>query len=311
MSEAIDLNIAMGIDELINKKVPPREPLCGNWLKTRELAMIYAYRGVGKTWFCMSLAYCLAYEKSFLAWPIHRNCRVLYMDWEMGIGDLKDRSTKIILGHDVDPEDGKRFSLIPVERLTEKGQSWNLTTERDRISCRSHMSGFDVIILDNLSCFMRPERGNETEVQMWGKINSWLIELRNEGKTIIIVHHAGKNKMQRGASNKEDQLNTTVSLVDTSSDNETKFDVVFEKYRSIVGDERRTYTATLNNKGDSIKWSWESQDERQRKDILELQDAGIKNKVISEVLGIELKRVIKLSNQSEAQCKLRIGDDLF
>lgn len=45
--------------------------------------------------------------------------------------------------------------------------------------------------------------------------------LRHQGLTVILVHHAGKNGTQRGASRREDLLDTSIALVRPKDDEES------------------------------------------------------------------------------------------
>ena len=42
--------------------------------------------------------------------------------------------------------------------------------------------------------------------------NEWILYLRAKGKSVIFVHHAGKNGKQRGSSRREDVLDTVIFL---------------------------------------------------------------------------------------------------
>ncbi|MBX9704535.1 MAG: AAA family ATPase [Silvanigrellaceae bacterium] len=43
---------AINLTEFLNKKLAPREYLLAPWLPRAGLCMVYAARGVGKTFFC-------------------------------------------------------------------------------------------------------------------------------------------------------------------------------------------------------------------------------------------------------------------
>jgi putative DNA primase/helicase len=70
----------------------------------------------------------------------------------------------------------------------------------------------DVLILDNLSSLHR--RGDEREQRGWTEMNEWLMHLKSNavGKSVILVHHDGKNLTQRGTSFREDILDTVLHL---------------------------------------------------------------------------------------------------
>jgi hypothetical protein len=53
--------------ELAELKLPPREYLVEHWLATDSLSMIFATRGIGKTWVGLALAWPLRRRRTF--WP--------------------------------------------------------------------------------------------------------------------------------------------------------------------------------------------------------------------------------------------------
>ena len=57
--------------------------------------MIYAIRGIGKTWFALQMANAVATGDHFLMWKAKKPSEVLYIDGEMPLKLLKDRITQI------------------------------------------------------------------------------------------------------------------------------------------------------------------------------------------------------------------------
>jgi hypothetical protein len=81
---------------------------------------------------------------------------------------------------------------------------------RDRIE--ETLGDRDVLFLDNISALCRT--GVENDAESWALMNDWLIKLCRQGKTTVLVHHAGKSRKQRGTSKREDPLNTILVLDD-------------------------------------------------------------------------------------------------
>jgi hypothetical protein len=54
-----------------------------------------------------------------------------------------------------------------------------------------------LIILDNLSCLLRT--GKENDAESWQIIQSWILNLRAQGKSVLLIHHQGKSGTQRGS----------------------------------------------------------------------------------------------------------------
>ena len=79
-------------EELSMQDIPPRDYLLSEWMPKDSFSMVYAPRGVGKSWFCMALAVAVSEgKKRFLGWDLHGQHDVLYVDGEMAKIDLKER----------------------------------------------------------------------------------------------------------------------------------------------------------------------------------------------------------------------------
>ena len=50
--------------ELSKQDIPPREYLLSEWMPKDSFGMVYAPRGVGKSWFCMALAVAVSEGKN-------------------------------------------------------------------------------------------------------------------------------------------------------------------------------------------------------------------------------------------------------
>ena len=116
----------------------------------RSLAMLYAYRGVGKSFFAMSLALAVATGDKFLRWKAPNPQKVLYVDGEMPANMLQERFRKIsnlnetgdytenleIFATDLQP-----FSIINISN----------TEMQKEITAIIEKKGIKLLILDNLS----------------------------------------------------------------------------------------------------------------------------------------------------------------
>ena len=77
--------------DLMSQDIPPREYVLGEWMPKDSFGMIYAPRGLGKSWFCMALGVSIAQgQKIFLGWEVNEKHSVLYIDGEMAKVELKE-----------------------------------------------------------------------------------------------------------------------------------------------------------------------------------------------------------------------------
>jgi RecA-family ATPase len=84
--------------DLLAAHMPPREPLLEGLLKTGESMMLWAAPGVGKTMASLSIALAVAGGGSWLHWPATFSRRVLIVDGEMNMHDLRDRFAALAKG---------------------------------------------------------------------------------------------------------------------------------------------------------------------------------------------------------------------
>lgn len=232
--------------QLINAKIKKPKAIIYPWLREKSLNMIFAERGIGKSWLVMIIAVAITrkdYEDlSIGPWYVKNPCGVLYVDGEMGKFDIQDRLRQLIgpLGGE-----SRRFPLnifCAPDYTEEHNETINLysTYWQDRFYkyFESNRS-IRILILDNLSslCSGRDENDNQTT----SVFTAWLIKLRALGVSVIIIHHQGKTKgTQRGASSLEDPLNNIIYITkpkDWIQGEGAHFRVQFTKARNDPGGE--------------------------------------------------------------------------
>jgi putative DNA primase/helicase len=222
---------AFGINDFLNIDIPPREMLLSPILPERSLAMLYAPRGVGKSWLGLSIGLAVAAGESLLRWSAPRQRNALYVDGEMPLVSLQERLKEISSGYGGDiPNDG--FRILAADTVD---GGINLSTEEGQQAIEPLLSGIDLLILDNLSTLLPSRR--ESASDAWVPIQTWLLRLRREGISVLLVHHAGTNGRQRGTSRREDALDTVIALrrpEDYSPEQGARFEIHFEQLRNRV-----------------------------------------------------------------------------
>src|ERR1700722_16014127 len=81
----------VGLNEFLSLEIPAREMLLSPILPERSLSMLYAPRGLGKSWLALSIALSVASGSQLLRWSAPRKRRVLYVDGEMPLVALQER----------------------------------------------------------------------------------------------------------------------------------------------------------------------------------------------------------------------------
>ena len=191
--------------------LPPREFIIGRFMPTQGLSMVYAERGLGKTWLCMTLALSVAKGESFLGYDVPKARRVLYIDGEMALVDLRDRLKMLA---DQPPDE---LEFLPSELLYKEDRPLNLNSAEDQARVvealdrrKAKGQAPELVIVDNLSSLTRGvDENSNSELDA---LLMFLTGLRHRGYSVLLVHHAGKNGTQRGASRREDLLDLSIEL---------------------------------------------------------------------------------------------------
>lgn len=267
--------------ELLRREFPPREMVLAPFLPEKGLAMVFAERGIGKTWVGLNIGHAGAGAGSFLRWRAPKPRRVVYIDGEMPAAILQERYGAIVASADFDaPEEN--FRLVAAD-LQQDG----LPDLADPAAQRFYdgvIADADLVIIDNLSTVCRALRENEAD--LWGPVQAWCLRQRAAGKSVLLVHHAGKGGAQRGTSRKEDVLDSVVSLkrpIDYDASQGARFEVHFTKSRGFFGDDAAPFEARL------LDGRWETgeivQDDSVET-IRALKDGGATVREIAERIGI-------------------------
>jgi putative DNA primase/helicase len=232
----------VGLQNFLSLQVPPREMLLAPILPERSLAMLYAPRGIGKSWLGLTIGLAVAAGTSVLRWSASKPRRVLLVDGEMILSDLQTRLNLILAGLGTKIlNDG--FRVLAADH-TERGI--NLSSREGQQELERHLDGVDLLILDNLSTLLAS--GSEGASDGWLPMQNWLLKLRRRGVAVLLIHHAGVNGRQRGTSRREDALDTVIALrrpADYLPEQGARFQVHLEKARALVGDGAMPFEAAV------------------------------------------------------------------
>jgi putative DNA primase/helicase len=243
---------ALGINDFLNLDIPPREMLLAPILPERGLAMLYAPRGLGKSWLALSIGLATATGASLLRWSAPRPRKVLYVDGEMPLVSLQERLKAISAGFgNKIPNDA--FRILAADQV-ESGI--NLSSGDGQQSLDPLLKDIDLVILDNLSTLATTT--SESASDAWVPMQNWLLKMRRQGVSVLLVHHAGTNGRQRGTSRREDALDTVIALrrpEDYSPDQGARFEIHFEKLRNRVdGLGALPFEARVESVVSGIRW---------------------------------------------------------
>jgi hypothetical protein len=254
---AVELSTALvTYTRLLSLNIPER-PRHLPWLPEGGNVMVYGPRGVGKTFLQLALAVALTTGRDLWKWKCPTPVGVLYVDGEMQLDELRQRTTALMDSPPVAPLEFLSSQLV-YQRCG--GKDLILTSDAMRqevVTILEARPAIRVLILDNISCLFSGIR--EDSKQDWEPINAWLIRLRHRGLATVLVHHAGKGGTQRGTSGREDSLDTVIRLArPTGSDAREgcHFELTFEKNRSVTGEDVAPLDVTLQNTNGQLHWVW-------------------------------------------------------
>lgn len=292
--------------EIISSKPSPTEYIMSPWLPRQGIAFVYAATGVGKTLFTLNVAYAVAMGGKFLKYSCPKPRKIMYVDGEMSYNEIHSRLTGII------KQQGNLFfednfylftpekSAVALPKICSKEGQAFYNKKMDELDV-------DVLFLDNLSVLSVIDENNS---EQWKIIQDWFISLRARGKTVVAVHHAGKDKKgYRGTSRMLDCVDTAISLQDVSQDqleNEItslkKFKIEYQKNRSFCGQEAIPFEVTLGPSG----WAFQSMEQTMLEKVVERLKIKMTHRDIGLELGKSRPYISKLARKARL---LRLIDD--
>lgn len=296
---------ACTIEQLLAADLPAPKPIIPPFLFESDLCMIYGYRGSGKTWFSLGLSYSIAAGISFLSWKNHGARKVLFLDGEMRGARIKQRLAMIAnaaLPVEAIPDNLKILNrdMIPLEiGWPDMGTAEGIQI----ISALVDEETPEVIILDNISAWVRSGKG-ENDEESWRGISSFLMMQRAKGRAVIIIHHAGKNGAQRGTSKREDILDTVVALKKPDNYDTTeglRVRLLFEKSRNLDGGEIPSIEVSLDTQEQKAVFHVVEAHDDPISKVHELIAMGATRREIMETLGVDRFQLGRLEKKAQAQ----------
>jgi putative DNA primase/helicase len=243
------------IEELLGLEIPARECLLSPVLREKEVAMIHAWRGIGKTHMGLGIAFAVASGGNFLAWSAPRPRRVLYVDGEMPGQTMQERLAAIVAqSANADAFEPENLRLVCAD-LQETALP-NLSTLAGQAAIKPFVDEAHLIIIDSISTLA--SYGRENEAESWMPMQSWALALRRQGKSVLLLHHDGKGGQQRGTSRREDILDVIISLrrpSDYEPRQGARFEVHFGKARGLHGKDVESFEAQLAVIGGCATWT--------------------------------------------------------
>ena len=298
--------------DLMQMDLKPKVQIVSPWLRERDIVMIHAWRGIGKTWVTLSLGLSVSTGAPFFKWPTVSPRGVLLVDGEMSTPDLRTRIAMLMKGSG-GKEPVCQFNLITHD-LQERGiPSLDTSTGQDYIEQK--LDGIGLLILDNISTLFRGgarSTSDENDSSSWNTAQEWLLALRKRGIVVVLVHHSGKSGAQRGTSKREDILDSVIQLrrpSDYLDVQGARFEWRFEKLRGASGKEIEPFDAQLevDEKVKSAIWLIRNQKDTRDEQVIEMVGLGMAQNIIAQELGCSRSTLARAIRRLRAEGKISGG----
>lgn len=274
---------ALNYDEFLEHDLPPRVNMLAPWLPKQGLALVHAARGIGKTHFAHAVAWAIAVGGRFLRWSTPAGAfRVLLLDGEMPGVLLQERLRRVVQSSGLTPP-LPGYMRIAAADLCPEGLPDLADTAAHQFYA-DIIADADLVVVDNLSTLCRSLKENEAD--SWGPVQAWCLAMRRLGKSVVLIHHDGKNGGQRGTSKKEDVVDTVVSLrqpPDYQAEQGARFEIHFTKSRGFYGSDAEPFEVQL------VGEQWQDGPIRSGTDddtLIVLKRSGMSVRDISERTGV-------------------------
>lgn len=256
------------LGQLLSEHTEDRETILAPWLHQRHLNLTYAPTGVGKSMFTLSVALAVAGGGSYLGWTAPKPRRVLVIDGEMDLQDLRERTALLLNaleGTDVEEASGNLHFLARQDQTI--GASFPDLADPAQHSVILDMvegTGAELVVLDNFSTLATFD--DENAASAFNPILDLLAQLKLRNVACILVHHSRKGQVKQGAYRGSSKLGVVFNSITSldhpdgvPSQNGTAFELKWEKYRGKRNATIRPLTATLEEtKEGASRWTHDS-----------------------------------------------------
>lgn len=276
------------LPELLGLSLQPREELLSPWLREKDLSMVYAPRGIGKTFFALGVGFAVASGGEFLRWKAKGRAGVLYVDGEMPTVTIQERLAEMARASTVQVDDVD-LRLLSADDQESALPSLSAPEGREGVDKLIEHHGPRLLILDNLSTLMGATVENDAD--SWEPIQGWLLSLRRQGVAVLLVHHSGKSGQgQRGSSKREDVLDSVISLqrpTDYEATEGARFEVRFTKARGLCGEATASFEATLaQDPHGYLRWTFQGSESRRFERAAAMYEDGASPAAVAIEVGV-------------------------
>jgi hypothetical protein len=249
------------IKEVLQRDLPVRKTLVEPWIKQGDASMMYAVPGLGKSFLSLTIALAVAGTGKIkgLDWEVTEAKKVLYLDGEMPIADVKERLELIINGEWIEGLNKELAleNLIILSSLDQQVGTFaiDLTSKDSHDVIRKFATRYDIglIVVDNMSTLTSGMTDENASVQ-FTRVNEFISLVKLDGRSILVIHHANKEGLSYRGSSKQGVIFDSIiqlGLLENSyaDDGATQFRLSFEKSRAKRGAGTASRVITMTSWG--------------------------------------------------------------
>ena len=209
------------LEDMKKLKIEKPKLFLSPWLRAGETNWLYSDVGVGKSLFAVLLAYLLAVEEEdreeceIAGWQVKQSVGTVYVDGEMGQGEMKDRLDQYSWLGAQKPGYETIVMSLPYFQA-QKGQDFNLSERSNQsiiIEWLESHPNYKFLIIDSVSTVFGLENENDNS-EFNNKVGPFLKDLRGLGVAHLVQHHQGKDGKLRGATAMQTMAHNIFKLTD-------------------------------------------------------------------------------------------------
>jgi putative DNA primase/helicase len=276
-------------------EIPPREPILEPILAQQSLGMLFAKRGIGKTYVSLGIACAVAAGAPFLRWKAPEPRRVLYVDGEMPAVTMQQRLAAVVAGMNREIDPGYLRLITPD---LQDSPMPSLCGSVGQSMVEDSLNGTELLIIDNLSCLCA--NAKENELESWLGMQAWLLSLRQRRLCVLVIHHAGRNGEQRGTSAREDQLDVLIRLQrpsDYRAEEGARFEIHYNKAREQHGGDVAPIEVQLRVDAAAAIWTMRDLEDALESRAAQMFRDGVTVRDAAEDLGISKSAAQRLKRK--------------
>lgn len=293
--------IVVNMAEFLSMDLPERGFLLEPVIPTQGIVILYAPRGIGKTFTALSMSLAVDGGLSLYNWQASKPNKVLYVDGEMPAITMQEQLKALAPGMAAPEIAMQNLSLITPDM--QNSPMPDLATVPGQKALEPFLEHIDLLVLDNISTLCRT--GKENESQSWQPMQkTWLLDLRRRRIAVLLVHHAGKSGDQRGASAREDIMDTVISLRRPKIYNMAegaRFQIHLTKARSITGKDALPFEVHLKAENNVLHWDVFEIQEAELEQLKKLLGEGYSIRDCAEEMGLSKSSVHRLKKKLDME----------